>query len=98
MQLLVADSESKEIQFYYNLETGHCQDISSLGDLGGCELSVSNPDVDLSPLKCCSPSNRTECCKTSAVELPSVFIEGKRKCRNGYLFSKRRGGCLRLFG
>ena len=80
-------------------KNGFCHDVSHLTDIRDCELCVSNSDFDLSPLRCCSPSNRTQCCQTFHVDLPSVLLGGgRRRCRRGQIYSKFRGGCIPLFG
>jgi len=74
----------------------YCHDISALPTLEDCEMCPTNPYIDLSPMSCCKPANRTSCCQHSLLELPSVIIR-KRGCPSGQVFSNYRRRCIRLY-
>ena len=75
----------------------YCHDISELSTLEDCELCASNPYVDLSPLYCCKPTNRSSCCSPSLLELPSVLTGPGPRCRAGQLYSKYKRRCITLY-
>ena len=59
----------------------------------GCEVKIGEDDS----LECCVPTNRTICNLQDVIEVFSVIKQGVRTCRRGFIYSKYRNRCVRLF-
>merc|ERR1711874_251064 len=71
-----------------------CHDVSDIQDFEECELYPANPDVNGSPMKCCSSNNRSSC---EPNFIQPVFSSGPPTCGRERIWSRRKKMCVYLY-